>query len=149
MQIEEYLYRYERYRRSYNALAVTLEKYDKNKSLKGKLIVRSFGVGGVETARRDLARRGRILRYANARLEAAISRMENRSQANYIMCRYFYGMKNLEIADTFSYCERHIYRLAANAKKNLYHELVKLMPKPRRGETGKTYRYARKIKKAV
>jgi len=149
MQIEEYLSRYERYRSTYNGLVKALKLYTDEKNLKNMFVINSYGVSGVEALRREIAHRERVLRYANARLEAAISRMDNRAQANYIMCKYFYGMKNCDIATTFAYCERHIYRLAANAKKNLYRELVKLMPKPRRGETGKAYRFSKSIKKAV
>ena len=147
MQIEEYLSRYEKYRSAYNILFNVQKIYNSGKNLQGMFLVKSYGFADDEALGRELAHRERVLRYANARLEAAISRMENRSQANYIMCRYFYGMKNIEIAEAFNYCERHIYRLSSSSRKSLYRELVKLMPKPRRGDTGKVYRYSRTVKK--
>lgn len=148
MQIEEYLSRYEKYRSTYNNLKkaqmMLAKTENKNKAL---FLLKRYDHMRVESLEREIARRERILRYANARLEAAISRIDNMGQANYLMCKYFYGMKNIEIAETFSYCERHVYRLSAGAKKSLYRELLKLMPKSRRGPKGKVYRYSKSIKK--
>jgi hypothetical protein len=92
---------------------------------------------------KEIEHRERVLRYATARMQMAISRMESTEQINYIICKYFYDMKNKEIAAAFTYCERHIYRLSEAAKKSLYVERVKLMPNPRRGEKGKRYHYSR------
>ena len=146
MRIDEYLSRYENYRITYNALLNTLKKYTENESGENSLLT---GVrrNEIYKLKREVEHRKRILTHASVRLEAAVSRMENRSQANYIICKYFYGMRNIDFAITFTYCERHVYRLALAAKQSLYKELLKLMPKPRRGETGKVYRYSRSIKK--
>ncbi len=93
---------------------------------------------------KDLARRERILRYATAKLQAAIARVGDTALQNILICKYFYGFKNLEIAYQFSYCERHVYRLLSEARSRLYPELLKLMPKVKRGEANKTYKFAHK-----
>lgn len=148
MRIDEYLSRYEKYRRTYNNLKKARIAYEFcDTKLNGMFVINRYDIMGVEALDREIARRERVLRYANARMQAAISRMESIPQANYIMCKYFYGMKNTEISETFSYCERHVYRLSAAAKKSLYRELVKLMPNPRRGDVGKVYRFSNTTKK--
>ena len=152
MQIEEYLSRYDNYRKVYENMQrvgkIYIEGDVADDGIKYKL-VNTTQVLDVEMLKNELRRRERILRYATARLQAAISRIGDTAQMNYLMCRYFYGMKNSDIATVFSYCERHVYRLAAGARQSLYRELVKLMPKPRRGERGKVYRYSRKIKRVA
>ena len=148
MRIDEYLTRYEKYRSTYNNFKKAHELMNKNKTYKaGFFVAGQYDFMGEEALKKEINKRERVLKYANARLQAAISRMESFSERNYIICKYFYGMKNTEIAQTFSYCERHVYRLSASAKKSLYRELVKLMPNPRRGETGKAYRFSKVRKK--
>jgi hypothetical protein len=95
-----------------------------------------------ETLKKELCHRERVLRYATARMQEAIARMGDTRLANYVICKYFHNMKNSDIAEVFNYSERQIYRISSDAKPRLYRELVKLMPKPRRGEVGRRYRYA-------
>ena len=134
MRIDKYLECYARYRNVYHTMKQMAECIKNNEP------------EIVECASfwREFEKHGRILRRATARLEAAISRIGDETLSNYLICRYFYGFKNARIAMMYSYCERQIYRIASRAKKGLYRELLKLMPKPRRGEKNKKYRFKKK-----
>jgi len=137
MRIEEYLDSYSNYRNGYQAMLNTVKLIEKHNDKNDCAYVSTEGV------KKELYHRERVLRYATARMQAAIARIGDTRLSNYIMCKYFYGLKNAAIAVTFNYSERQIYRLSAEAKARLYRELLKLMPKPRRGEVGRCYRYAR------
>lgn len=133
MRIDEYLERYEKYRKGYNALQETVKFIGRQWGKKDFVFVSR------EVLKRELAHRERVLRFATAKMQAAIARIGDPILSNYIICKYFYGMKNTAIANTFNFSERQIYRISSNAKERLYRELLKLMPKPRRGETGKKW----------
>ena len=133
MRIDEYLERYERYRNGYHALQKTVKLVGKP-GFKNEFVFISL-----EVLERELSHRERVLRFATAKMQAAIARTGDPNLSNYIICKYFYGMKNTAIANTFNFSERQIYRISSSAKERLYRELLKLMPKPRRGETGKKW----------
>lgn len=133
MRIDEYLERYERYRNGYHALQKTVKLVGKP-GFKNEFVFISL-----EVLERELSHRERVLRFATAKMQAAIARTGDPNLSNYIICKYFYGMKNTAIANTFNFSERQIYRISSAAKERLYRELLKLMPKPRRGETGKKW----------
>ena len=134
MRIDEYLDSYDRYKNGYQAMYKTIETIERRR------FGRNFIFADTTNLKIELRRRERILRHATARMQAAISRLGDTYLANYLICKYLYGMKNSDIAQTFNYCERQIYRMSALAKKRLYIELLKLMPKPRRGDIGRSYK---------
>ena len=144
MNIEQYLKSYTLYREGVSNMKKAVEGFEKSqkafeKTKKAQLLSsEKIKLPNYERLLKEINKKERILTYATARLECAIAHMNDENLSNYIICKYFYGMKNCEIADVFCYCERHIYRLSIMAKKRLYEELVKLMPKPKRWK-GKTY----------
>ncbi len=144
MKIEEYLNGYAEYRSAYNRMKRVRECFRQDNERMFVYDLCDNNVHDMSRIDADIAHRERVLRYATARLQAAIARMKDPAEVNYIICRYFYDMKNATIAEIFSYCERQIYRIARLSKEHLHTELLKLMPKPRRGEVGKRYRFAAK-----
>jgi hypothetical protein len=155
MYIGEYLRLYEKYRKAYHNIVRARQGVENAKNDEQFSGIYSFI--NTEGFDRELERRGRILCRASVKLETAISRIGNSEYANYLMCRYFYGMKNTEIGKMFSYCERHVYRISSSAKERLYEELKKLMPNPRRTLKPKRYKctseqllkYDSKYRKAI
>ncbi len=143
MTIEKYLKLYEDYRKNFEFMKSMKENLE-TKSMSHPVRLDSSHASCViinnTEFERDFFRRERILRRATARLQAAIARIGDTALQNVLICKYFYGFKNTETALYFSYCERHIYRLLKDAKKKLYIELKKLMPRARRGEKNKVYR---------
>lgn len=144
MNIDEYLSAYSEYKKFF----ISMQKIKNSFENQQNLSTDSPNIScllSYSNFYKEYQHRERILVHGEAKLQAAIARIGDTSFANYLMCRYFYGMKNSEIALTFCYCERHIYRISSSAKKRLYEELLKLMPKVRRGEKNKTFRYTPKI----
>ena len=144
MRIDKYLDLYLQYRNTYIQMKRMRECFKGDNERMFVYDSSSNYVHDMSHVDRELVHRERILRYATARLQAAMARMNEPSEVNYLICRYFYDMKNIAIASAFSYCERQIYRIARSSKEHLYLELLRLMPKARRGEVGKKYRFASK-----
>ena len=140
MTIEKYLKLYDKYRKGLTELKNLLENVE-SKSLTNPIIDwhGSFSKSS-RTLRCEVCHRERILRRATARLQAAIARIGDTSLQNVLICKYFYGFKNTEIAEHFTYCERHVYRLLKEAKAKLYVELIRLNPKAKKCEKKKVFR---------
>ncbi len=135
MTIDRYLSLYEDYRKNF----LQMQKIIKKETYKPPRYIPAAFLN-YTALEKEYKRRERILTHASARLEAAIARIPDTAEQTYLICKYFYGLKNCEIADRFAYCERHMYRIAKEAKVSLKKELLLLMPKPRKSEKGKVFR---------
>ena len=138
MNIDRYLSTYESYRNTVYGLKRVIEKLREEKARQGQ--PEEFE----ELESRYLKKKS-ILDYATRRLQREISRIKDPKLSTYLVCKYLCGMKNDEIAESFNYCERQIYRIASRAKKRLENAIRINTPRPRRGRHRMKYRFSSKI----
>ena len=92
-----------------------------------------------------IRRRQRLcLRYAE-RITRAAERLPSPVLQQYALCRYLYGMTHEDIADESYFSVRTVYRQARMARKEMAAALLRVMPRPCRGDKGKRYHPAGRL----
>ncbi len=125
MRIDEWLASYEEFRDGVLLMGRTLPK-DAGKDVFGKEAFAELKeFVDYDELMREYERKKRILNHTTRKLQKAIMRVRDARVANYLICRYLYGMKNEDISLKFNYCERQVYRIATLARRRLcraFHE---------------------------
>ena len=93
-----------------------------------------------EQLRRRLRKKNRLYEKYTLRIKKAAELIEAPLLKSYIIYRYLYGFNAQKIADINFYSERHIYRKAQQARRELYLGLLKVMPKGKGKQSPKRYR---------
>lgn len=90
-----------------------------------------------------LRRKNRLYEKYTLRIKRAAELITSPTLRSYVIYRYLYGFNAQRIADINFYSERHIYRKAQLARRELYLKLLQVMPKHKaKGESHK-YRILR------
>lgn len=92
-----------------------------------------------EVLKRRLSYKNRLYERYALRIKAAAEHIKSPVYRNYVICRYLYGFKADKIAEINYYSERHVYRKAQVARRELYLALLKVMPKRKEGREKKRY----------
>ena len=97
----------------------------------------AIGQVGIDEAalERRLARKNRLYEKTTLRIRSAVERISSPTYRDFVIYRYLYGFKPDKLAQIHYYSERHIYRKAQCAKRQLYLALLQVMPRraPRTG----------------
>lgn len=152
MDLKEYLGRYEALQESIRADERLLELVEASQS---SLLLSRIREGGsfsqqgksslsqiifdASALRRRLAHKNRLYEKYAMRIKAAAELISSPTLRSFVICRYLYGFKADQIAEINYYSERHIYRKAQNARRELHRALLLLMP--RRKEERQAHRY--------
>ncbi len=89
--------------------------------------------------KRRLAHKNRLYEKYAVRIKAAAEYIASPMLRNFVICRYLYGFKADQIAEINYYSERHIYRKAQKARRELHQALLLLMPRRKPGREKKRY----------
>lgn len=135
MTINEYMCSYSVFARNVKILGKTLSSLEYSDDM-GFIYGEDNTIIPTARARADYERRRRILHRATKKINTALCAVSEKSLRDYIIWKYFYNMTNSEIAEVFSYSERHIYRIRNKAWAELEKNMKKFMPKLRRTQTG-------------
>lgn len=92
-----------------------------------------------DALRRRIAHKNRLFEKYVLRIRAAAELIPSPVHQSFVICRYLYGFKADKIAEINYYSERHIYRKAQVARRELYLALLKVMPKRKPWREQKRY----------
>ncbi len=152
MNLKEYLERYEALQRSIRKDEKLLELVESGQcsfllsrlreegsfSREGKDCL-SRTVFDSRALKKRIAHKNRLYEKYVLRIKAAAELIPSPVHQSFVICRYLYGFKADKIAQINYYSERHIYRKAQVARRELYLALLKVMPKRKAGREQKRY----------
>ncbi len=144
MNIERYLIAFEHYRSSVVSMQRVMNRRSAMRERISEIAGEKIGFEEEEKMEREFERKKRILAHATRRLQKAITSLDEARLSDYLICKYIYNMKNTEIADALTYCERQIYRISREAKKQLCKYLTAHKPTAKCGYKGKRFYFTQK-----
>ena len=144
MNIEEYLTAYESYRDTVLGLKNAVERMSDGQDGRLLPVGKMIDFVDYEELEKEYVKKKRILSHATKKLQRAISRIRDPKVSNYLICKYLCCMKNEDFAASFNYCERQVYRIASNAKKQLAELMKPEVPLPRRVRERQQFRFSPK-----
>lgn len=150
MNIEEYLTAYETLRDTVLGMKRAVEKMYAGKNAKSLPVGEMIDFVDYEELEKEYVKKKRILTHATKKLQRTISRISDTRVSSYLICKYICAMTNEDFASNFNYCERQVYRIASNAKKQLAALLHPSVPLPKKTDRGRCYTFEkRKPKKTL